>query len=137
MSVTQPTSRLLLDTHALVWYADNAPQLPETTKAYLNDDRSELYISIVNFWELATLTNVGRIALEPDLGHWFARVRGGSFHLLEIKDTHLLTYAALPQVKDHRDPFDRLLLAQALSEDLTLVSRDGKFAEYPVRRRWE
>ena len=73
MSTPQPAARrLLLDAHTLVWYADNAPQLPTTTKDYLDDERSELYVSIVSFWKLATLTNVGRIVLEPSLNNWFA-----------------------------------------------------------------
>ena len=131
-----PAARLLLDTHALVWYADDAPRLPGKIKAQLDDDRSELYVSTVSFWELATLTNVGRIALEPSLGQWFARIRRGNFHFLAINDAHLLAYAALPSVKDHRDPFDRLLIAQAVVENLTLVSRDGHFASYPVRVQW-
>jgi len=54
-----------------------------------------------------------------------------------IEDYHLLAYSSLPQVKDHRDPFDRLLIAQALTDDLTLISRDSKFAAYPsLRLQW-
>lgn len=58
--------------------------------------------------------------------------------MLAIEDRHLVAYATLPQHKDHRDPFDRLLIAQALSDDLTLISRDGKFGAYPgLQVRWE
>ena len=135
MSRPQPNGPLLLDTHALVWYVDDAPQMPAATKAYL-DDQPELWVSMASFWELATLTNVGRIALEPDLGAWFTAVRNGRFRLLDIREAHLLVYASLPQVKDHRDPFDRLLIAQALAENLPFVSRDAKFASYPVALVW-
>lgn len=102
----------------------------------MNDDRSELFVSVVSFWELATLTNVGRLVLKPDLGQWLARIRQSNFQVLEIQDEHLPAYSKLPAVKDHRDPFDRLLIAQAFAEDLTLVSRDAKFASYPVRVQW-
>lgn len=95
------------------------------------------YSSTVNFWELATLTNYGRIELAPDLASWITQVKSRLLTLL-IEDHHLVTYATLPQVKDHRDPFDRLLIAQALSEDLTLVSRDGKFGDYAgLKLRWD
>ncbi len=130
-------ARLLLDTHALVWYADNSPRLPETLRQELDDAQNECFVSIVSFWELATLTNLGRITLLPDLATWLAQVRANGFRILPIKDSHLARYAALPPVPDHRDPFDRLLIAQALTEDLTLISRDGKFADYAgLKLRW-
>ena len=70
---------------------------------------------------------------------WLTRFRQFDFELLEISDAHLVQLSQLPSVKDHRDPFDRLLIAQALTEDLTLVSRDGKFAGYAgtgLQTRW-
>ena len=123
--------QVLLDTHALVWYADGSERLLPTLRQWLDDERTTRYVSIVTFLELATLVNVGRMSLLPDPLTWFAQIRAGGFRLLPIDDQHLARYAALPQVKDHRDPFDRLLIAQALTEDLTLVSRDGKFTAYP------
>ena len=69
--------------------------------------------------------------------HWLERFQQFDFEMLEITDAHLIVLSQLSAVKDHRDPFDRLLIAQALSEDLTLVSRDGKLAAYPgLRRQW-
>lgn len=130
-------ARLLLDTHALVWYADNSPQLPAALRQQLDAANTHCLVSIVSFWELATLTNIGRITLLPDLATWFAQVRNVGFEVLAIADAHLVSYATLPQVPNHRDPFDRLLIAQALTDDLTLVSRDGKFAGYPgLRQQW-
>lgn len=136
MSTPLPASRLLLDTHTLVWYADQSNQLPVTTRALLDAAESTLFVSVVSFWELATLTNLRRLSLKPDLGQWLSQIRRGIATFLPISDAHLLAYAALPQVKDHRDPFDRLLIAQALTEDLTLISRDAKFAHYAVRVQW-
>jgi PIN domain nuclease of toxin-antitoxin system len=131
-------TRVLLDTHALIWYADDAPQLPPLVRQLLDDPAVERLVSAVSFWEIATLVSLGRLAVQPNLAAWFAAVKSNDFQALPILDAHLLTYAALPQVKDHRDPFDRLLIAQALSENLTLISRDGKFAAYPgLKLRWE
>lgn len=130
-------ARLLLDTHALVWYADDSPRLPETLRQLLDDAQNEYMVSVVSFWELATLTNLGRIMLLPDLATWLAQVRANGLRILPIEDAHLARYAALPSVPDRRDPFDRLLIAQALSEALTLVSRDGKFGEYAgLKLQW-
>lgn len=130
------STRVLLDTHALVWYVDGSARLPDSVRELLDDVQTTCYISTVSFWELATLTDYGRIELAPDLGSWIAQVKSRLRTLL-IEDQHLAAYATLPQVKDHRDPFDRLLIAQALSEGLTLVSRDGKFAAYPgLRLQW-
>ena len=130
MVAASPT-RVLLDTHALVWYADGSALLPNSVRELLDDAQTTCYVSTVNFWELATLTSYGRIELAPNMASWIAQVRSRLRTLL-IEDQHLVTYATLPQFKDHRDPFDRLLVAQALSEDLTLVSRDGKFTSYPA-----
>lgn len=130
-------TRVLLDTHALLWYADNAPQLPRALKQWLDDEHTICRVSVVSFWELATLVSLGRITLQPDLSTWLAKVRAYGVGVLPIEDAHLLTYATLPQVKDHRDPFDRLLIAQALTNDLTLVSRDEKFSNYEgLKRQW-
>jgi PIN domain nuclease of toxin-antitoxin system len=75
--------------------------------------------------------------LAPDLATWIAKIRASSFRIIPIEDQHLVAYATLPQVKDYRDPFDRLLIAQALSENLTLISRDGKFGDYVgLRQQW-
>lgn len=135
--VTPVPGHVLLDTHALVWYADNSTRLPEAIKQ-LTDEQTLVYVSVVSFWELATLTSLGRLVLAPDLATWIGEIRAGGFRILAIEDQHLVAYAALPQNKDHRDPFDRLLIAQALSDSLTLISRDGKFGVYPgLKLRWE
>ena len=136
MVVPEP-SRVLLDTHALVWYAENSPQLPEPITQLLAGGQTIVHVSVVSFWELATLTSLGRLVLAPDLATWIAKIRASSFRIIPIEDQHLVAYATLPQVKDHRDPFDRLLIAQALSENLTLISRDGKFGDYVgLRQQW-
>ncbi|MGI4832864.1 MAG: type II toxin-antitoxin system VapC family toxin [Janthinobacterium lividum] len=129
--------RVLLDTHALVWYANGDTQLSLALGQQLDDPQTTCLVSVVSFWELATLVNLGRIELLLDLATWLSAVRAMGLRVLEIEDKHLLQYAALPAVKDHRDPFDRLLIAQALSENLTLVSRDGKFGGYAgLQLRW-
>ncbi|RZK96234.1 MAG: hypothetical protein EOO62_29510 [Hymenobacter sp.] len=75
---------MLLDTHALVWYADKSAQLPEATKQLMADPHTTVYVSVVSFGELATLTNVGRLVLAPDLATWIAEIRVSSLQVLAI-----------------------------------------------------
>ena len=94
------------------------------------------FVSRASLWEVTIKHSIGKLVLPDGLVKWLADVRQ-QFPLLEITDAHLITLNQLPAVKDHRDPFDRLLIAQALNEDLTLVSRDGKFAAYPgLKLQW-
>ena len=131
--------RLLLDTHAIIWFTTNSPQLPPTVAWLLADTANELFISRVSLLEAAIKSFLAKPDFPLVFAQWLGRVRQFDFEVLEITDAHLLTLSQLPVVKDHRDPFDRLLIAQALAENLTLLSRDGKFAAYAatgLQTRW-
>jgi len=89
--------------------------------------------------EMAIKSQLAKADFPLVFEQWLARFQQFDFELLEITDAHLVQLSRLPTVKDHRDPFDRLLIAQAITENLTLVSRDGKFAGYAeagLRTRW-
>ena len=130
-------SKLLLDTHALLWYGQAEPVVPPSLMALIQQAGNSCFISRASLWEVTIKHSMGKLALPDGLVKWLADVRQ-QFPLLEITDAHLVTLSQIPPVKDHRDPFDRLLIAQALTEDLTLISRDGKFAAYPsLKLRWE
>ncbi len=128
-------TRYLVDTHTLLWYSQNDPLLPATVAEALQQPDAVCYMSRASLIEIAIKVNIGKLQLINSFELWLQKTKFSGFRLLEIQHNHLAEYVRLPL--HHCDPFDRLLLAQALSEDLTLVSRDGKFAEYPVRRRWE
>ena len=86
---------------------------------------------------MAIKSQLAKADFPIEFEQWLTRFQQFDFELLEITDAHLVQLSQLPTIKDHRDPFDRLLIAQALSENLTLVSRDGKFAAYPsLKLRW-
>lgn len=129
-------ARLLLDTHTLLWYAQNDPRLPLAVAQAVQAAGAGCFISRATLWEVAIKNSLGKLLLPIPFAAWQAAVRTQGFTLLEIGDTHLQKLNELPYPGDHRDPFDRLLIAQALAEDLTLVSRDAKFADYAVPVRW-
>ncbi len=130
--------KLLLDTHALIWFTNDSQKLPATLVRQFLDITTTLCISRISLLEMAIKSQLAKDDFPLVFEHWLTRFRQFDFEMLEITDAHLVALSRLPIVKDHRDPFDRLLIAQALSENLTLVSRDGKFADYAdLKLRWE
>lgn len=126
--------RLLLDTHALLWYAQGASELPGDLVQLIQQAGNNCFISRASLWEVAIKSSLGKLVLPGGFGVWQARVRAQGFALLEISDEHLQCLHGLPYHR--RDPFDRLPIAQALTENLTLVSRDTKFANYSLSPMW-
>lgn len=127
--------RCLLDTHALVWFADGDAKLSAAALATVGDPASELFVSPASFWEIAIKAHLGKWALTmPYLDYADAVFRLYGFHELPIRPDHTVRLIGLPN--HHNDPFDRLLAVQALAEGLTLVSADAVFDRYGVPRVW-
>ena len=127
--------RLLLDTHALLWASGAPERLSAAARAALLDDENDISFSIVSLWEIAIKMSLQRLDLSSD---WLALIDEGRKRLgarwLPIDATHCGQVAALPW--HHRDPFDRMPVAQAMCDGMTLVSKDGILADYPVRVLW-
>jgi PIN domain nuclease of toxin-antitoxin system len=121
--------KLLLDTRALLWWLSDDDQLGRQARELVADPGNDVLISIVSLWEIAVKTRVGK--LQADIKEISDAVEHGDFKLLDIEMEHLITLAALPM--HHRDPFDHLLIAQAITEDATFISEDRNVARYPVR----
>ena len=128
--------KALLDTHTLLWLADNPDKLPARVISICEDENNALFISIASFWELAIKMSLAKIELEDDaltrLKTW---CDDNTVQLLPIKLDHCQRLQTLPF--HHRDPFDRLLIAQAMCEQLSLISVDGHFADYGVNVIWK
>jgi len=122
--------KLLLDTHILLWYLDNNPKLPEIWKRYIEDRHNSIAVSMASLWEITIKVSLGKLELLDDLTtiEDILRQQGIAFCL--SAPLHLLHLLNLPF--HHRDPFDRLIIAQAQAEQLTLVSDDGMFAAYSI-----
>lgn len=124
--------KYLLDTHALIWCLSNDEALSDQARQAVLDGGNQIYASVASLWELGIKFSTGKLDIHPDL---VARgVTGSDFKLLDITAPHAIAIADLPLVMDHRDPFDRLLVAQARTEGLTLITNDRKIIDnYDVR----
>ncbi len=123
--------RLLLDTHALIWAASDPDRLSGRAAAAIIDADNDVYVSAVSGWEVAIKRARGRLQFPDVTPQMLAELR-----LIELPVTlrHASEIAALPD--HHRDPFDRMLIAQSRAESLTVVSRDRAFADYDVALHW-
>jgi len=120
--------RLLLDTHLILWWEGNHPKLPQVVRQTVLEQSEAVYVSRASLWEMAIKISLGR--LRVDLARFVDAVESQGFEWLEIRNHHLLAVAELPTFDDHKDPFDRLLVAQSLTEPLILLTVDDKLARY-------
>jgi len=126
---------LLLDTHSFLWFWWDDPQLSETAKQAICDATNRKLISTVSCWEIAIKVSLKKLDLgAPYRGFIHEHMVRNNFELLQITDEHLAMLVALPF--HHKDPFDRLLIAQALYEQIPLVSVDPQLDAYSVTRIW-
>ena len=127
--------KVLLDTHSFLWLITGDERLSETAKqTFLNPD-TQLFFSAASFWEICIKASLGKITLQSG---WSETIQNemldNSIQWLPIEIPHCIEVAKLPF--HHRDPFDRLLIAQAMVEDMHLLSRDSRFSAYAVPRIW-
>ena len=127
--------KLLLDSHALLWFALNDPQLSATANAAILDPANGVYVSPATYWELAIKVSIGKLTVQQPFEK-FLDACEQRFQLLPINAAHALQVAKLPFPPRHRDPFDRLLIAQAMLEQMTVISNDSAFDAYSVPRIW-
>lgn len=127
--------RLLLDTHALLWWLGGNEKMPLKVREAIADEDSSIFISAASIWEIATKHRLGKL---PDAGAIIADLDGimaeQGFKELPIAVKHGRAAGNLPG--PHRDPFDRMLIAQAMLESMTLVSNEQRFDAYGVQRLW-
>jgi PIN domain nuclease of toxin-antitoxin system len=123
------SQRLLLDTHLLLWAALFPDRLPKKASELMNEVGNALYFSTASIWEMSIKLTRQRKDLEIDIRQWRTGLLANGYQELEITSLHAMAVRDLPDI--HKDPFDRLLLAQAMREDLTLVTADELLASYP------
>ncbi len=126
---------LLLDTHAFLWFVWDDPQLSATAKAAIEDPSNRKLVSVASCWEIAIKAGSGKLTLDAPAAVFIPReLARNAFDLLEITLVHATAVESLPQ--HHKDPFDRLLIAQAQIEGIPIVSVDTAFDAYGIRRIW-
>jgi PIN domain nuclease of toxin-antitoxin system len=127
--------RHLLDTHAMYWYIEGDPQLSATAQTLIQDASNEILISPASYWEIAIKISVGKWKLNRTYDEFMdIALNKYGFHVLPILPTHTASVIGLPF--HHRDPFDRLLVAQALVENIPIVSNDAALDAYGIKRLW-
>jgi PIN domain nuclease of toxin-antitoxin system len=127
--------RVLLDTHALYWYIEGDPQLSATAQTLIQDASNEILISPASYWEIAIKVSIGKWKLNRpyedfiDIG-----LNKYGFQILPILPAHTARLIGMPF--HHKDPFDRLLIAQAMAEAIPIISGDAVLDSYPIQRLW-
>lgn len=121
-------SRFLIDSHVLLWWADKPEVLSTDARLALADGRNTVFVSVASIWELGIKQAAGKIRLPEDIR---TLINVNRFDVLPIAAEHAITASALPP--HHRDPVDRMLIAQANSEGLTLVTGDEMIRQYDVK----
>ncbi len=121
--------KLLLDTHALIWWLSDDDRIGPQTRALIADPGNDIMVSVVSLWEIVVKVRVGK--LEADIREIAGACERSGFISLEIRADHLRLLGTLPM--HHRDPFDHLLIAQAMAEDAPFVTDDRNAGRYPVR----
>jgi PIN domain nuclease of toxin-antitoxin system len=127
--------RLLLDTHTLLWWLSENPSLPASARKLIANKNNDVLVSAASAWEIATKVRLGTLPIAIDLAHDFsAYLERERFDALAVSVEHGVRAGLLPG--PHKDPFDRMLIAQALGEHLAIVSNDVVFDGYGVKRAW-
>lgn len=128
--------RVLLDTHAFLWWGDDDPHLSELAREIISEGNNEVIFSTASAWEIAIKASLGKLENIPeDLEEFFdEQLLVNGFEVLRINLDHAIGVRTLPY--HHRDPFDRMLVAQAMNEDIPLLSVDHKLKDYEVRIIW-
>ena len=127
--------RYLLDTHTLLWFITEDKQLSDRARRLILDSNSEILISIASLWEIAIKVNIGKLALDEPFNQLFPdELDAHGIEILDITIDSLIQLTTLPF--HHRDPFDRLIIAQALVESLPIIGVDGTFDAYGISREW-
>ena len=127
--------KVLVDTHAFIWALLQDHRLSPKAKQVLSSDESELYFSLASIWEIAIKIKTGKLnAIGSSVAYIRDEMEAYGLQLLPIRYEHILQLESLPI--HHSDPFDRLLIAQAITESLPILTRDEKFAPYSIRLIW-
>ncbi|MHC6201886.1 type II toxin-antitoxin system VapC family toxin [Breznakiellaceae bacterium SP9] len=126
--------RYLVDTQAFIWFSEDDPPLPTHIRALMEGIDSEPVISIASLWEMTIKMSLGKLILSGDIAAMLNKVIDNGFAIMPIEGAHLITLSTLDFF--HRDPFDRIIISQSISEDMLVISSDTIFSRYPVTWVW-
>jgi PIN domain nuclease of toxin-antitoxin system len=124
----------LLDTHTLLWFISGDKNLPISVRNKISEINQKCFLSVASLWEITIKLQLGKLQMSISLQELFDFIDRNDIEILQINYLHLLTLSNLPSV--HSDPFDRLIISQAITEDLILLTRDKGLKKYKVKQQW-
>jgi PIN domain nuclease of toxin-antitoxin system len=124
----------LLDTHTAIWFFNGNDTLSKTANRVIRDFSNPIFLSIVSAWEIAIKAGMGKLHFNGNAAGFINIAENTGITILPIKTTHLTVLESLPWI--HRDPFDRMLIASAISEQITIITADKNIAKYDVSIIW-
>jgi len=126
--------KIILDTHTFLWFINDSPELSNSAAELIESD-VDLWISIASLWEISIKVNLNKLDLPDEFDRFIPhQIAINGIEILPINLQHLIALTKLPL--HHRDPFDRILIAQAIAENVPIISIDKKFDLYGVNRQW-
>ena len=126
----------LLDTQAIIWFIDGDMRLPQKVRDTVKDPENSVSITVVSLWEIAIKRSLEKLKLATSLSDIQHQVVTKKVSILPLTVAHLETLENLAYKEKHRDPFDRLIISQAITKNMTLISSDSHFKEYSVQTLW-
>jgi len=124
-------NNLLIDTQSFIWFVENKPDLPVSIRNVMEDEKYNLFISIASLWEIVIKSSLGKLPLKKDIPEIINGITLSGFSILQIIPQHLITLHRLEYI--HRDPFDRIIISQAITENMQVISSDEIFSRYQIK----
>lgn len=125
---------LLLDTHTLIWYITDNQRLPANTRSLIELPENICFVSLATYWEMGIKNSLGRLDFKKPIMTIFEIIEQSGFEILPFNVNHILKATSLPF--HHYDPFDRMIIGQAIADGLSIVTKDEKFPKYEVNLLW-
>ncbi len=126
--------KYLLDTHTLIWFIEGDGKLHQNLKSAIENPENQIFVSIVTFWEIAIKQSLNKLELNNSIEDYINKVTENNIAIVSVSFEHILKLTTLPFY--HRDPFDRMLIVQAIIENMVVISKDTHFADYEVTILW-
>ena len=124
----------LLDTHTLLWWSTEIENLSSSAQEIIEDESNAIFFSVASIWEIQIKVQLGKLKIPEPLGSLVAKQQENGLLILSIAPQHIYAIDNLPY--HHKDPFDRMLIAQANEEDLVIITKDSKVVQYDVETLW-
>jgi PIN domain nuclease of toxin-antitoxin system len=122
--------KILLDTHTLLWFIEGDNHLSQNAKKLIENPDNEVYVSLISFFEMSIKLKIGKLHLTKSLKDIHQDTIEAGIEIMNLRFNHLESYQSVPLFSEHRDPFDRILIATALQEQLSIITIDDKFENY-------